>query len=191
MKRLAEIQSLIKEAIVSPRLKPETGVLDLFPESGTRTPEKQISIYRQTVRSNLFGALKDSYPACCNVVGEDYFKQIAADYFQKFPPDEPDLNDYGDKLEQYLEELIQIRPEASSLFYLPELARLEWSWYLLSFKEEGFSKNLVFRYPVHLIWDFSNNPTEEKISLVPDSYLLRFSKSHGKRKLSLNSINQD
>ena len=125
MKRLAEIQALIKGAIVSPRLNEETGVLDLFPSGGKRSPQKQISIYRQTVRSNLYGALKDTFPACCKVVGEDYFKQIAADYFHKFPPDEPDLNQYGDRFESYLEELTEVRPEAKSLFYLPELARLE------------------------------------------------------------------
>jgi len=151
MKRLAEIQSLVKEAILSPRLDPNSDVLELLPEGGKRPPEQQIGIYRQTVRSNLYGALKDSFPACCKIVGEDYFKQIAADYFNKFPPAEPDLNCYGDKFEAYLEELIKIRPEAQSLVYLPELARLEWEWYQLNFNPKGFSQTLEFSYPVHLM----------------------------------------
>ncbi len=170
MKRLAEIQALMKEALVSPKLNEETGVLELFPSGEKRTPQKQISIYRQTVRSNLYGALKDTFPACCKVVGEDYFKQISADYFHKFPPDEPDLNQYGDKFESYLEELIKVRPEAKPLFYLPELARLEWEWYLLNFKKEGFTQLLKLNYAVHLIWDPPKNKETEQLTLTKDNF---------------------
>ena len=186
MKRLSEIQALIKGAIVSPRLNEETGVLDLFPSGGKRSPQKQISIYRQTVRSNLYGALKDTFPACCKVVGEDYFKQIAADYFHKFPPDEPDLNQYGDRFESYLEELTEVRPEAKSLFYLPELARLEWEWYLLNFREEGFMKEISLAYPVHLVWEHSQSDHQETLELKKDGFKVSLQKKFKSRKMCLN-----
>ena len=185
MKSLAEIQTLMKQALLDPKLDHSSILLEHLDQNSARTPVQQISIYRQTVRSNLFSALQDTFPACLAVVGEDYFKQLASEYFSQYPPDNTDLNLYGDKFPIYLENVVQTKAEAESLKYLPELADLEWHWYILSFTKPEQKFELNYKYPIHKIWDLALGKTSEEVSLDSGEIRLELYKRDGQKLAKL------
>ncbi len=185
MKTLAEIQTLMKKALLDPKLDPSDLLLEHLDQNSSRSPTQQIGIYRQTVRSNLYSALEDTFSACSKVVGKDYFKQLAAEYFTKHPPEDTDLNIYGDQFPNYLQSVLETRPEAASLPYLPDLARLEWYWYILSFTDPAQRFTLESEYPIHLIWDLALGKSEEEVNLNSGGVTLDLYKENGKKLAKL------
>ena len=96
--------------------------------SETLGATERLSIYRENYFGSLTGALKEVYPVCVKIVGENYFKQIARNYVQKNASGNQNLNFYGETFPDYLDELVKTREEASELVYLPDVARLEWAF---------------------------------------------------------------
>lgn len=98
--------------------------------------EMQISIYRNNVNGAHQKALSQIYPACFNILGEDYFNQICYVYRFKHPSVDADLNKYGERFPMFLQEKIDNCKELEDLEYLAELAYLEWHWHESYFADD-------------------------------------------------------
>ncbi|GAC1435652.1 MAG: DNA-binding domain-containing protein [Burkholderiaceae bacterium] len=86
-------------------------------DSGTR-----LGIYRNTCKSVLATALALSFPAVRHLVGVDFFEGAARLFAAEAPPHSALLDEYGADFPEFLAQL----PQAASLPYLAEVARLEW-----------------------------------------------------------------
>ena len=155
------------------------------------TPGTQFGIYRHSVVNKLQKALQAIYPVCVNLVGHDFFMQMAACYIAETPSLTPDLNAYGESLPAFIQQF----PPTATLPYLADVARLEWTWHRLYGAPDStpfdFQKLaaqyavagediilllpprttlLTSPYPVHQIWevnqaDYTDDTT---IQLAPD-----------------------
>jgi hypothetical protein len=85
-------------------------------------PAGGLRIYRNTFASVLVNALRLSYPAVEKLVGAEFFEGAARLFIPAHPPASACLDDYGDAFPEFLAGFAP----ASSLPYLPEVARLEW-----------------------------------------------------------------
>lgn len=86
-------------------------------------PQARVQVYRNLVFNNHAAALRTSYPAVLKLVGEDFFEAAAARYLHDYGSGSGNLQDYGAAFPGFLARM----PEASSLAYLPDVARLEWA----------------------------------------------------------------
>ena len=84
--------------------------------------EQIFSIYRGSIYAGLKKALAETYPVTNDLVGEDFFNAMLGQYITEYPCRVQDLNDYGEELAGFVQGL----PQARSVPYLADLARLEW-----------------------------------------------------------------
>jgi len=126
---LAELQELFLKSVVS---KDENAAHDTssFVSQGERlNPRRRLEIYRANIQATHMKALRDIYPVAEKLVGKDYFNQIARGYILQNPSKEHDLNLYGARFTEFVGEVVAQRPEATSLAYLPDVVKLEWSYH--------------------------------------------------------------
>lgn len=90
-------------------------------EGGDAHVKAGLLIYRNNIRSSLSRALGEIFPVVKALVGEDFFKRLALDYFHGHPPSSPIIARYGDALPTFLADYAPAR----SLPYLACVARLE------------------------------------------------------------------
>ena len=84
-------------------------------------PASRFVVYRNNVQSSLINALADGYPVVSQLVGEEFFRAMAALYMQSCPPQSPFLNDYGKDFAGFIDSFAP----AASVPYLADVARLE------------------------------------------------------------------
>jgi len=102
---------------------------------GSLSVEKQWSIYQNNINGAHQKVLAQVYPACLNILGENYFNQLCYFYRCKYPSTRPDLNMYGEYFPVFLQKRIAIKAELSDFEYLGELAELEWYWHKSYFSD--------------------------------------------------------
>jgi hypothetical protein len=150
----------------------------------------QFSIYQDSITARFQRALKDIYPVCQQLVGEEFFLAMATHYIDETPSMSPDLNDYGADFANFIDKY----PPASTLPYLGDVARLEWAWHRIAGAPDqnsfDFAKlaacyeagdNLIFTlpsrctlltspYPIHTIWETNqkNYQGDDTITLADD-----------------------
>ncbi|MDN7176855.1 DNA-binding domain-containing protein [Caballeronia sp. SEWSISQ10-4 2] len=83
---------------------------------------KRLSIYRNTFAGVLGTALRLAFPAVHQLVGPDFFEGAAGLFVAQAPPRNAWLDEYGAEFPDFLERL----PQAASVPYLADVARLEW-----------------------------------------------------------------
>lgn len=83
----------------------------------------RVEIYANHFRITLIGALAANFPVVHQLVGDGFFRTAARRYIRSEPPVEPCLFAYGGGFPAFL----QVLPEARSLPYLADVARLEWA----------------------------------------------------------------
>lgn len=92
-------------------------------------PAQRFSVYRNNVMVSLIDALADSYPVVQALVGDAFFRTMAREFVRVHPPQSPVLAWYGAAFAQFIAHFAP----ASTLAYLPDMARLEWlrveSWH--------------------------------------------------------------
>lgn len=118
MPTLREIQTAVLDALLRGTLE------DAGPHIAT-TPVPaawRLSIYRGNIVENFLRALASTYPVVRQLVGTDYFRQIAEDFHAQSPSRSGDLKASGRAFADYLGELH--RDDRFS--YLADIARLEW-----------------------------------------------------------------
>ncbi|GAA3937780.1 DNA-binding domain-containing protein [Litoribacillus peritrichatus] len=87
--------------------------------------EERLGIYRGSILGGLTSGLSGIYPVCEKLVGEQYFTQMVSGYLKQYPSGSPDLGNYGEHLPQYISDF----QPAKELFYLPDVAKVEWLWH--------------------------------------------------------------
>lgn len=85
-------------------------------------PAKRFGVYRNNVVVGLVDALADTYPVVQALVGEEFFRAMAADFVRQSPPRSPVLAWYGAGFAEFVETF----PPVAGLPYLAGVARLEW-----------------------------------------------------------------
>ena len=80
--------------------------------------ETGLDIYLNNYIVNLTQALRDTFPACEKVVGEEVFCHLAKRYIKKEPPEKPLLSNYGGNFPVFLGAVSFAEP----LPFLAELA---------------------------------------------------------------------
>jgi hypothetical protein len=97
-------------------------IVDLIKSDGL-SGERRLQIYRNNTYSLLTDVLKNTFPAVCRLVGDEFFEYAARQYIRVDPPRQPCLYVYGAGLADFLAAFAP----ASELPYLPDMARLEWA----------------------------------------------------------------
>jgi len=86
-------------------------------------PRANLSIYRNNAAINFRSALESGFPVLRRRVGDEYFRQLAAQYRQRSPSRSGDLHWVGRDFAAFLTEHLQ----GTEYAWLADLARLEWS----------------------------------------------------------------
>ena len=86
-------------------------------------PADNLSIYRNNSAISFRTALEGSFPVVRRRVGDDYFRQLSAQYRARFPSRNGDLHWIGRDFPAFLLE----HHRGSEYAWLADLARLEWS----------------------------------------------------------------
>lgn len=84
-------------------------------------PTRRLAVYRNNVVGSLVDALADSFPVVGQVVGEAFFRAMAAVFVRQSPPVSPILAHYGGGFADFIEAFAPV----AGLPYLADLARLE------------------------------------------------------------------
>jgi Putative DNA-binding domain len=85
---------------------------------------RRFSVYRNNVAAGLIAALMDAFPAVRRIVGNEFFRALAGAYAVAEPPPSPIMLDYGAGFADF----IAAFEPASTLAYLPDVARIERAW---------------------------------------------------------------
>lgn len=92
-------------------------------EDGVIAAPRRLNIHRNNYRGGLVGALRITYPAIDRLVGAEFFDGAAARFVAENAPPIAYLNAYGAGFGDFLENF----PQAASVPYLADVARLEWA----------------------------------------------------------------
>lgn len=118
MNPLAKLQQQFARSLYAPA---DSAITASINGNGIST-EARLSIYRNTVFSNLTQALRNAYPVITKLVGDAFFAYLATAYITATPATSGNLDAYGASFGDFLASF----PEAASLPYLPDVAALEW-----------------------------------------------------------------
>lgn len=114
----------------------------LFNGSDTPDPEKGLNTYRRNLVFGLIGALKETYPFCAALLGENNFNFFCREYIYQNPSTNPDLMEYGSAFADFL----QARPECGDWPFMPDIARLEWAKDRVFYSEPVFGDKPVSKF---------------------------------------------
>ena len=120
--KLSFSQTEFAAHLFDPEANAPTGVVD---PDGSPAP-KRYSVYKNNVVVSYLEALAAAYPACKNLVGEDFFNAIGRAYLNATPPNSQLMILFG---EGYSEFLKGYEP-AQQIPFLPDVAKLERAWRL-------------------------------------------------------------
>ncbi|MEO8124263.1 MAG: DNA-binding domain-containing protein [Burkholderiales bacterium] len=84
-------------------------------------PAARFSVYRNNVVSSLIDALADTFPVVQELVGEEFFRAMAARFVRQSPPRSRVLAHYGADFPTFIDAF----EPAQSVPYLADVARLE------------------------------------------------------------------
>lgn len=116
--------------------------------------KRAFEVYQEDYQARLSEALKNTYQAIHNIIGDEDFYNLSQDYINIYPSSYSDLDDYGN----YLFEFLKTHPINNEYIFLSELAHFEWM-----FKE-------IFHQP-------------QKLGLSPSELLIEMSVSSNKFQL--------
>jgi hypothetical protein len=169
----------------------EAAFLSELKPLGSLSEKKQLSIYRSNINGAHQKVLRQVYPACFNILGEDYFNQLCRIYRFEYPSTNGDLNSYGEYFFVFIKKQLEQHDELSGLEYLVDLVCLEWHWHTsyfvkddvpfsfekLALVAEKIQNKLVFKlsysfslhssiYPLLDIWNANKDSTEENQEFI-------------------------
>lgn len=148
MPGLAEIQSLVREAVVSG----QTTALEPLLAGDGKTLAR-FEIHRRNYEASLINALLEKFPASAWLVGTSFLSQAAMLYVHRHPPEAPCIAEYGGGFPKFLSEC----PGAERVPYLRSFAKLE--WYLghvaIAVDEPGVPQEAFRAIPPELLPDLS------------------------------------
>lgn len=83
----------------------------------------RFAVYRNNVTVSLVDSLAETFGVVQALVGDEFFRAMAAEYVRRDPPQSAVLYHYGHRFAAFIERF----PPAQSLPYLPDVARLEYA----------------------------------------------------------------
>ncbi len=92
-------------------------------QPGGALADKRFGVYRNNVIVSLIDAMATGFPAVQALLGEDYFRALAAEFVRANPPTSPILAHYGEAFPLFVAEF----PPLAKYVYMPDVARLELS----------------------------------------------------------------
>ena len=119
MQSLRELQCAVRRSLV----EHDDGAAAMHILSSGLAPEQRLAIYRNTFDGNLANALRLLFPAVHRLVGAEFFEGAARIFAHQRPPCSAWLDEYGAEFPEFLADF----PQAASLPYIPDVARLEWA----------------------------------------------------------------
>ncbi len=125
---LANIEKTFVSSLLQPQVNDTDFLSELLPLHSI-SKEMQLSIYRSNVNGAHQNVLGQVYPACLNILGEDYFNQLCRVYRFEYPSTDADLNNYGKSFSSFMKKQFELHQELTGLEYLADLASLEWHWH--------------------------------------------------------------
>lgn len=118
MLALAELQSRIRDTVLGASAERLRGVV----ADDCLGYARRLNVYRNNTTLLLREALAANFPITAQLVGEDFFANLARAFVRTHPPQSPCLFEYGDAFAAFIEAF----PGAQGLPYLADVARLEW-----------------------------------------------------------------
>jgi hypothetical protein len=91
---------------------------------GRRRASARFAIYRNNVVVSLVDALHSNFPVTAKLVGEEFFRAMAREYVRCEIPRSPILSQYGGSFPAFIADFAPAR----QIFYLADVATLEWAW---------------------------------------------------------------
>lgn len=190
---LAEIEKSFMKNLLHPHID-EGGLLNELLPLNNISKENQLLIYRNNVNGAHEKVLSQIYPACRNILGDDYFNQLCRCYRFLYPSVDSDLNNYGECFSLLINDEYKSHDQLVGLEYLPEIAELEWKWHAnyyvdnddvfsfdnFSLVEPSEQEKVVFMlgntlslfvtaYPLLEIWEANRNVINEvQEFIMPD-----------------------
>jgi hypothetical protein len=98
MTSLRELQCRILDAVLNDSSDAAVCLID----APARIAAASLGVYRNTLHSNVVGALSSTYPAVRRLVGENYFRMAALEYIGRHPSPSGDLRHAGAGFPGYL-----------------------------------------------------------------------------------------
>lgn len=83
---------------------------------------RRFDVYRNNRVVSLLEALRSTYPAIKQLVGDEFFKASATAFIDANPPTQPVMAEYGKHFGRFLSSL----PNTGNLPFLNDIAELEW-----------------------------------------------------------------
>ena len=99
----------------------------------------RFGVYRNNVVVSLTTVLEENYPVVTALVGSAFFRAMAREFIFKCPPRSPVMYEYGTEFADF----VSTYAPASSLPYLSDIARLEWSRVLAYHSPDASSIDLA------------------------------------------------
>ena len=152
------------------------------------TSVDHFTIYKGSITASLNRALREIYPVCNRLTGDNFFNAMGKEFMRVTPSRSADLANYGENFPEFLADF----KHAADLPYLPDVARLEWAWHRAfhAADETGFDTGklaavqdndkgqIVFKlplsaslisseYPVHHIWKVNQDdyPGDQTVNI--------------------------
>jgi hypothetical protein len=186
MLTLHELQERFAAAVIGGDASEMAGsIVEDDPSAAAR-----LGIYINHFRVTLIDALVATFPTVQQLVGDPFFRAAARRYVRGAPPARPCLFEYGGDFPAFLERL----PEANSLAYLGDVARLEWAineaWHApdasavdveaaaesiaggfsdLSLRLHPSCRLVASPFPVHRIWQVHQRTCSERETIDLDA----------------------
>jgi hypothetical protein len=113
--------SILQEKFAAALLDANQPVPQAVTSYTARTPQKRFAVYRNNVVVGLVAAMKKSFPAINEIVGEEFFVAMARIFVVENPPRSPVLLAYGENFPDF----ISTFAPAADFPYLADVARLE------------------------------------------------------------------
>ncbi|NOX94964.1 MAG: DUF2063 domain-containing protein [Alphaproteobacteria bacterium] len=123
-----------------------------------------LAVYRNNVRSSLSKALAETFPVVTQLVGGDFFKYAAGEYFNAHPPSSPIISHYGVGFPAFLDDFAP----AKTVPYLADMARLEIAW-LEAYRAQDASPSPMEK----ILSAAGDDPSALRLSLHPSLRLIK------------------
>ena len=135
---------------------------DLSVKNTSISSDKRFQIYKNNVWLEVLDSLHNTFPVVYGLVGKDFFKGCAYQFFKKHPPQAGDLNLYGKNFSEFLSTIESLKAYP----YMSDIAKLEWVCHICCLSEKE---------PICGKEDFMCLPQDEflnlKIHLQPHLYV--------------------